>query len=105
MPSKVSGFLLIIASSLIPLSLVIFAVGFFPYKPFLPGNAAFNGSGEVGTVAVPFDKVVFMVVDALRRYIEYVKIDWIQWLTSLVTLCIRPNLDLSLPKSASSFFS
>jgi len=52
-------------NSLLPVGILIFAKGFFPYKPFLPGLAVF-GDGDVRTTA-PFDKVVFMVVDALRR--------------------------------------
>jgi ethanolaminephosphotransferase len=47
------------------MGILTFAKGFFPYKPFLPGLAEF----EVDVVGPPkvFDKVVFMVVDALRR--------------------------------------
>jgi len=51
---------------LLPVGILLFAKGFFPYKPFLPGLAVF-GDEDVRTT-VPFDKVVFMVVDALRRY-------------------------------------
>jgi ethanolaminephosphotransferase len=50
---------------LLPLGILMFAKGFFPYKPFLPGLAVFSEK-DVQTPA-PFDKVVFMVVDALRR--------------------------------------
>lgn len=50
---------------LLPLGILIFAKGFFPYKPFLPGLAVF-GDEDIRTPA-PFDRVVFMVVDALRR--------------------------------------
>lgn len=58
---------LIIANLLIPLSLFIFATGFFPYKAFLPGKASFNDP-LIDHVGVPvFDKLIFMVVDALRR--------------------------------------
>lgn len=50
------------------LSLIVgiftFAVGFFPYKPFLPGLSVFSEESEA--VAAPFDKVIFMVIDALR---------------------------------------
>ena len=53
------------------LSLIVgiftFAVGFFPYKPFLPGLSVFSEDSEL--VAVPFNKVVFMVIDALRAYV------------------------------------
>lgn len=61
---------LIVANLLVPLSLFTFATGFFPYKAFLPGRATFNDS-LIDHVEVPvFDKLIFMVVDALRR-LEY----------------------------------
>ena len=50
---------------LLPIGTLMFAKGFFPYKPFLPGLATFD-SQDVITPA-PFNRVVFMVVDALRR--------------------------------------
>ena len=56
----------LVANLLIPISLIVFATGFFPYKPFLPGLATFDTSDEERPPAM-FDKVVFMVVDALRR--------------------------------------
>jgi ethanolaminephosphotransferase len=59
--------LLTIANILIPLAIVVFAIGFFPYKPSLPGLAEYEVL-EVGEPpSAPFDKLVFMVVDALRR--------------------------------------
>ena len=67
MMSNMSPFLFILANILIPISLYIFATGFFPYKPFLPGQASFDGFDESFATAAPFDKVIFMVVDALRR--------------------------------------
>lgn len=60
--------LLTIANILIPVSLITFATGFFPYKPFLSGLAQFEDLGHGPPPVAPFDKVVFMVVDALRRY-------------------------------------
>lgn len=63
-----STLLLIAANLLIPVAIVIFATGFFPYKPLLPGLAEYEpleGYGE--SPEAPFDKLVFMVVDALRR--------------------------------------
>ncbi|KAF8462061.1 alkaline-phosphatase-like protein [Kalaharituber pfeilii] len=55
------------------LSLIIgiftFAVGFFPYKPFLHGLSVFSKEAEL--VAAPFDKVIFMVIDALRSDFVY----------------------------------
>ena len=57
------------ANLLIPIAILIFAKGFFPYKPFLSGLAEYEASSsEDGPPPEsPFDKVVFMVVDALRR--------------------------------------
>ncbi len=61
-------FLLIVANFLIPVAILVFAKGFFPYKPFVPGKATFADSGhEHQREGAPFDKVIFMVVDALRR--------------------------------------
>jgi ethanolaminephosphotransferase len=66
--------LLAIANLLIPVAILIFATGFFPYKPFMPGLAKYEelvqndvlGKGWQTPPAAPFDKLVFMVVDALR---------------------------------------
>lgn len=67
MQLDVSKVLLVVANLLIPISLLSFATGFFPYKPFLPGKASFD-DGAINHVVPPmFDKVIFMVVDALRR--------------------------------------
>jgi len=55
------------ANVILLLACVIFASGFFPYKPFLSGLAEYNISQWGGPPAAQFDKVVFMVVDALRR--------------------------------------
>lgn len=55
------------ANLLIPVSLIVFAKGFFPYKPFLPGLATFDNVSSAQYREAPFDRVVFMVVDALRR--------------------------------------
>ena len=71
MSQKSSILMLAIANLLIPIAILIFATGFFPYKPFIPGRA-FHGDGKDGKNdsrygTAPFDKVIFMVVDALRR--------------------------------------
>lgn len=66
--------LLTVANLLIPVAILVFATGFFPYKPFMPGLAEYEelgwdhvfGEGWQETPGAPFDKVVFMVVDALR---------------------------------------
>lgn len=75
--SNIRVWSLILANLLIPVSILLFATGFFPYKPFLAGLATFeeaeNEQHEVGLLSETtrpegvFDKVVFMVVDALRR--------------------------------------
>ncbi|KAK7190124.1 gpi ethanolamine phosphate transferase 2 [Paraphaeosphaeria sporulosa] len=66
--------LLAAANLLIPIAILIFATGFFPYKPFMPGLAEYEKLGwedamgwkEGSVPEAPFDKLVFMVVDALR---------------------------------------
>lgn len=66
--------LLAVANLLIPVAILIFATGFFPYKPFMPGLAEYEKLGwgdkmgwkERSVPKAPFDKLVFMVVDALR---------------------------------------
>lgn len=60
--------LLVAANLLIPIAIYIFGTGFFPYKPLLPGLAVYADSEYGPPPAAPFDRVVFMVVDALRRY-------------------------------------
>ncbi|KAL2754661.1 hypothetical protein ACRALDRAFT_2109081 [Sodiomyces alcalophilus JCM 7366] len=40
--SRYYGLLLALSNVLIPISILIFATGFFPYKPFLPGLAQFE---------------------------------------------------------------
>lgn len=58
----------VLANILVPLGILVFSSGFFPYKPLLPGLATFDESDQDVAPAI-FDKVVFMVVDALRRYV------------------------------------
>ena len=70
MSQRLSLLILTFANLLIPIAIVVFANGFFPYKPFIPGRATFQDSSNGGQLApAPFDKVIFMVVDALRRLI------------------------------------
>jgi ethanolaminephosphotransferase len=64
-----SSVLLLAANLLIPAAIVLFATGFFPYKPLLPGLATYDAVTEYGEPpGAPFDRLVFMVIDALRRY-------------------------------------
>ncbi|EXJ90947.1 hypothetical protein A1O1_04054 [Capronia coronata CBS 617.96] len=53
------------------LALLIFAKGFFPHKAFLPGLATWPQEVEALPRSAPFDRVVFMVVDALRSDFVY----------------------------------
>ncbi|KAF2142872.1 uncharacterized protein K452DRAFT_297392 [Aplosporella prunicola CBS 121167] len=66
MPSQSQKWLLAAANVLIPIAVLTFAVGFFPYKPFIPGLAEYETLESGAPPEAPFDKVVFMVVDALR---------------------------------------
>jgi ethanolaminephosphotransferase len=59
---------LIAANVLIPAAILIFASGFFPYKPFVSGLAQYEALEYGPPPKAPFDKVIFMVVDALRTY-------------------------------------
>ncbi|KAH6661411.1 alkaline-phosphatase-like protein [Truncatella angustata] len=59
------GFL-VAANLLIPAAILIFAAGFFPYKPFLSGLAQYDDLGYGPPPPPPFNRLVFMVVDALR---------------------------------------
>lgn len=65
--TTLSKALLVVANILIPISIYVFGTGFFPYKPLLPGLAVYSDSDHGPPPAAPFDRVVFMVVDALRR--------------------------------------
>ncbi|KAH0028167.1 hypothetical protein KCU78_g3729, partial [Aureobasidium melanogenum] len=67
-----------LSNILIPIAVLVFATGFFPYKPFLSGLATFEEveNEELGLGLLKgndrpqriFDKVIFMTVDALRRW-------------------------------------
>lgn len=71
--------LLTLANLLLPVAILIFATGFFPYKPFMPGLAEYEELGWEERMAwekssvpeAPFQKLVFMVVDALRSDFVY----------------------------------
>ncbi|GKT73265.1 GPI ethanolamine phosphate transferase [Colletotrichum tofieldiae] len=64
--------LLTVANVLIPLAIVTFASGFFPYKPVLPGLAQYETLEYGPPPTAPFDRLIFMVVDALRSDFVYV---------------------------------
>ena len=67
MKQNLSTFLLVVANILLPLAILTFGSGFFPYKPFLPGLAKYRDVGIESAPEAPFDRLIFMVVDALRR--------------------------------------
>ncbi len=62
-----ASLVLIAANLLIPLAIFVFAKGFFPYKPLFPGLAQYDNLLYGPPPVAPFDRVIFMVVDALRR--------------------------------------
>ncbi|KAJ8609997.1 hypothetical protein MRB53_038837 [Persea americana] len=70
-PLLLRRLLLIAANLLIPVAVLTFASGFFPYKPFLPGLATFGDGFAVQQSEPPFDRLIFMVVDALRSDFVY----------------------------------
>lgn len=73
MALAIFNLLLLLSNLLIPIAILIFATGFFPYKPFLPGIASFNTSDQEVTQVAPFNKLLFMVVDALRRSVALIQ--------------------------------
>lgn len=66
MAGRLNTTLLVLSNLLIPVAILTFAAGFFPYKPFLPNLAERNAAQHGEPAPAQFDKVIFMVVDALR---------------------------------------
>ncbi|UDD57846.1 major facilitator super transporter protein [Aspergillus flavus] len=66
-----SKWTILIANILVPISILVFSSGFFPYKTLLTGFATHEHT--IGGQIPPgvFDKVIFMVVDALRSDFVY----------------------------------
>lgn len=64
MANNLSKWTLLLANTLIPVAVLLFCNGYFPYKPILPGVAQ---QPEWEKAPAVFDKVILMVVDALRR--------------------------------------
>lgn len=69
---RFNAFLVALANVLLLPAILLFARGFFPYKPSIPGLAQYEPLGweeKIGPSREPeaqFDRLVFMVVDALR---------------------------------------
>ncbi|KAF3038115.1 major facilitator super transporter protein [Didymella heteroderae] len=86
--------LLALANLLIPVAILVFATGFFPYKPFMPGLAEYEdvtwmsqqgeSRGDLQSPEAPFDKLVFMVVDALRSDFVYGEESGMSFVQSLI---------------------
>ena len=91
-----SSLLSTFANLLIPIAALVFATGFFPYKPFIPGRATFQDTNNGGQFAsAPFDKLIFMVVDALRR------LTFIQHQRQSITLKLSVTLFILLNQASS----
>jgi ethanolaminephosphotransferase len=67
MSGSYRNFRLVLANLLLPVATLVFAAGFFRYKPSVPVPDLEPSSFEHFSGQAPFDKVVFLVVDALRR--------------------------------------
>ncbi|KAI9641559.1 major facilitator super transporter protein [Ciborinia camelliae] len=85
MTSRIRNSLLVGANVLIPIAILIFASGFFPYKPFLSGLAQYDSLDYGAPPEAPFDKIIFMVVDALRSDFVYSNNSGFQFTQSLIS--------------------
>ncbi|KAJ5246938.1 GPI ethanolamine phosphate transferase 2 [Penicillium chermesinum] len=72
----------LLANLLVPVGILVFSTGFFPYKPLLPGLAILEDIDQ--DVPPVFDKVIFMVVDALRSDFVYSHESGFQFTQSLI---------------------
>ncbi|KAI1735553.1 alkaline-phosphatase-like protein [Xylaria scruposa] len=81
---SLSTIFLVAANLLLPVAILIFATGFFPYKPFLPGLAHHENLGYGSPPDAPFDKLIFMVVDALRSDFVYLDGSGFEYTRSLI---------------------
>ncbi|KAK4650783.1 major facilitator superfamily transporter protein [Podospora pseudocomata] len=80
-----STLLLVAANLLVPIAIFVFGKGFFPYKPLLPGLATYGESSVYGEPPkAQFDKLVFMVVDALRSDFVYTANSGFKFTQSLI---------------------
>ncbi|KAL3425653.1 gpi ethanolamine phosphate transferase 2 [Phlyctema vagabunda] len=76
---------LIAANLLLPIAILTFAAGFFPYKPFLSGLAQYEALEYGAPPEAPFNKVIFMVVDALRSDFVYSNTSGFAFTQSLIS--------------------
>ncbi|PYH48300.1 putative exocyst complex component Sec15 [Aspergillus saccharolyticus JOP 1030-1] len=73
---------ILIANILIPIAVTFFSSGFFPYKPLTSGLA--RSEDVESQFEAPFDKVIFMVVDALRSDFVYSNVSGFSFTQSLI---------------------
>lgn len=73
MAQRREHFAIWLANFLLIAALLVFAKGFFPHKPFLSGLATWPSDLTSASTSrpAPFDRVIFMVVDALRSDFVY----------------------------------
>ncbi|KAK0753025.1 alkaline-phosphatase-like protein [Schizothecium vesticola] len=77
--------LLVAANILVPAAIYLFATGFFPYKPLLQGLSEYSPLvGDGAPPQPPFDRLVFMVVDALRSDFVYSPNSGFEYVQSLI---------------------
>ncbi|KID87473.1 Alkaline phosphatase-like, alpha/beta/alpha [Metarhizium guizhouense ARSEF 977] len=81
---RLSAVLVAIANILVPLSIATFGIGFFPYKPVLPGLAEYESLESGEPPRAPFDRLVFMVVDALRSDFVFSQDSGFEYTQSLI---------------------
>lgn len=63
--------LLLAANLLVPIGALIFMTGYFRGRPSTPTPAEVITDPGVTADSAPFNKVVFMVIDALRRLVIF----------------------------------
>jgi ethanolaminephosphotransferase len=103
----INNVLLAAANALIPIAVFTFATGFFPYKPFVPGLATYQQLNYGDPPDAQFDKVVFMVVDALRSDFVFSKNSGFKFTQRSVTLLHKlhpPEAIILLRVTASRHF-
>lgn len=72
------------ANIILVIAIAIFAVGFFPHKAVLPGLAKWSDDSLRVHNPAPFDRVIFMVVDALRSDFVYSNTSFFHFTQSLI---------------------
>lgn len=94
---------LLVANLLLPIGVIVFIVGFFRGKPSLLESFSNIETGTKHDVSVPvlFDKVIFMMVDALRR--SDFLLDWpdtsVDPLARVATSCFQKAPASNTPSS------